>query len=128
MLHWLWQAAFHLNYPSNSITFPFSDVPIMFKDNEFSSGRYTCQRVCLREVRRLKIVGRTWHVRNKRTYYFNKKNNKMNQAHMLSSHTDFLFICVHHNSQSQTRLYNHQPTLLHHPATFLPVSGCFMAV
>lgn len=52
----------------------------------------------------------------------------MNQASTLSSHTDFPFIYVHHNSQSQTRLYNHQPTQLHHPATFLPVSSCFMAV
>jgi hypothetical protein len=127
MLHWLWQAAFHLNYLSNSITFPFSDVPSMFKDSECSNGRYTCQHVCLREVRRLKIVGRTWHIRNKGTHSFNKKNNKMNQAHMLCSRTVFVFIYVHHNSQSQTRLYNHQPTL-HHPATFLPVSGSFMAV
>ena len=127
MLHWLWQAAFRLNYQSNSITFPFSDMPIMFKDNEFSSGRYTCQHMCLREVRRLKIVGRTWHMRNKGTYYFNKKN-KMNQIHVLRSRIDFLFIYVRHNSQSQTRLYHHQPTLLHHPATFLPVSGSFTTV
>jgi len=28
----------------------------------------------------------------------------MNQAHTLSSHTDFLFIYIHRNSQSETRL------------------------
>lgn len=127
MVHLLWQALFHIIYMSNSITFPFSDVSSVFKDNEFSIGWYTCQHVCLREVRRLKIVGRTWHIRNKGAPNY-KKNNKINQAHMLSSCTDFLFIYVHHSSHSQTRLYHHQPTQLHHPATFLPVSGRFMAL
>jgi hypothetical protein len=58
----------------------------------------------------------------------NKKSNKINQAHTLSSRTEFLFIYARHNSQPQTRLYNRQPTQLHQPATFFPVSGSFMAV
>lgn len=98
MLYWLWQAAFHLNYPSNSITFPFSGMPIMFKDNEFSSGRYTCQHVCLREVRRLKTVGRTWHIRNKETYYFNNKKKTRwikptRSVHILTS-ISYVFITI----------------------------------